>query len=149
MEKEKIFCCPKTGRAYPEKLRYFEDMPEYLYVKGKLPDSQKRRCSSYGSSQAYYFAKELSRYGIQIVSGMARGVDGWAHRGALDGGGETFAVLGSGVDICYPRQNMDIYRRIPIQGGILSEYEPQTPALPYHSPEGTGSSAHWRIWCWS
>ena len=95
MEKEKIFCCPKTGRAYPEKLRYFEDMPEYLYVKGKLPDSQKksvaivgaRRCSSYGSSQAYYFAKELSRYGIQIISGMARGVDGWAHRGALDGGG--------------------------------------------------------------
>ena len=142
MEKEKIFCCSKTGKAYPDKLRCFEDMPEYLYVKGKLPDSRKksvaivgaRRCSSYGSSQAYYFAKELSRFGIQIISGMARGVDGWAHRGALDGGGETFAVLGNGVDICYPRQNMDIYRRIPFRGGVLSEYEPQTPALPYHFP---------------
>ncbi len=142
MEREEIFCCPKTSRAYPDRLRCFDDMPEYLYVKGKLPDSRKksvaivgaRRCSNYGSSQAYYFAKELSLFGIQIISGMARGVDGWAHRGALDGGGETFAVLGSGPDICYPRQNIDIYRRIPLQGGILSEYEPQTPALPRHFP---------------
>lgn len=85
MEREEIFCCPKTSRAYPDRLRCFDDMPEYLYVKGKLPDSRKksvaivgaRRCSSYGSSQAYYFAKELSRFGIQIISGMARGVDGW------------------------------------------------------------------------
>ena len=90
MEREEIFCCPKTSRAYPDRLRCFDDMPEYLYVKGKLPDSRKksvaiigaRRCSSYGSSQAYYFAKELSRFGIQIISGMARGVDGWAHRGS-------------------------------------------------------------------
>lgn len=123
---------PFTSSEYPERLRYIPDPPFCLYVKGKLPDEQKpavaiigaRACSEYGKMVAAMFGKRLGGMGIQIISGMARGVDGIAQRGALDVGGETFAVLGCGVDICYPPENVSLYRDIPMHGGIMSEYPP-------------------------
>ena len=141
-EEKDMWICKQEEANYPQRLKYFENMPEKLFVKGKLPDENKksvaivgaRSCSYYGRTQAYEFARKLAENGVQIISGMAMGIDGWAHRGALDGGGETFAVLGSGVDICYPRQNADLYRKIPQQGGILSEYEPGDQPLAWHFP---------------
>ena len=84
--------------------------------------------------KAYEFAKEFASCGVQVISGLARGIDGWAHKGAIDGGGETFAVLGCGVDICYPSQNINLYREIQKKGGIISEYEEGEKPLGWHFP---------------
>ena len=80
------------------------------------------------------YGEELARAGIQIISGMARGIDGAGHRGALNVGGETFAVLGCGVDVCYPRENTGLYMDIQKNGGILSERCLGEPPLPAYFP---------------
>jgi len=91
-----------------------------------------RKCTEYGLSVAYRFSSELARAGLVIVSGMARGVDSMSHRGALDAGGITAAVLGCGADVCYPPENKVLMRRIQERGCIISEYPPGTkPALGY------------------
>ena len=128
---------------YPEKLRCQERMPEGLYVLGDLPDEGRksvaivgaRSCSSYGRGEALRFSKALASRGVQIISGLAYGIDAWAHQGALECGGRTFAVLGCGADICYPKDNYPIYRKISSGGGgILSEFEPGTRPKPWHFP---------------
>ena len=139
---EKIVSYTPDDVEYPDKLRNFKDRPKRLYVKGKLPDPNRksvaiigaRMCSYYGRTQAYEFAKEFASCGVQVISGLARGIDGWAHKGAIDGGGETFAVLGCGVDICYPSQNINLYREIQKKGGIISEYEEGEKPLGWHFP---------------
>ena len=101
-----------------------------LYCKGKLPDNEQpsvaivgaRECSSYGSHVAKVLGKELSSQGIQVISGLALGIDGAAHRGALEAGKPTFGVLGSGINVCYPRENYLLYENMEKTGGILSEY---------------------------
>lgn len=117
---------------YPKRLRNIPEPPNMLYVKGDVPDEIKpgvsivgaRLCSDYGRYTARKFAHALAKAGVQVISGMALGIDGISHRAAIEAGGRTFAVLGCGVDVCYPAQNKDIYDRIPEQGGILSEYPP-------------------------
>ena len=139
---EKIVSYTPDDFEYPDKLRNFKDRPKRLYVKGKLPDPNRksvaiigaRMCSYYGRTQAYEFAKEFASCGVQVISGLARGIDGWAHKGAIDGGGETFAVLGCGVDICYPRENIGLYMDIQREGGIISEQIPGEPPMSYHFP---------------
>ena len=119
------------------------DPPKGLYVLGALPADDlpsvaivgSRMCSPYGRKMAYQFGLELAARGVQIVSGMALGIDGYAHEGALAGGGRTLAVLGSGADVCYPEKNRHLYRDIPKRGGVLSEEEPGTPPLPYNFPK--------------
>lgn len=129
--------------AYPSKLTNIPDKPYALYVKGNLPQEQcfsaaivgARSCSRYGEKYAYEFAEILSGHGVQIISGLARGIDGIGQRGALMGRGKTFAVLGNGVDICYPREHIGLYGDIlEMGGGILSEFRPGTKPLPYHFP---------------
>lgn len=129
---------------YPKKLADIPDNPYALYVKGSLPDERlpgvaivgARNCSRYGEKYAYEFAEFLSRHKIQVISGLARGIDGVSQRGALVGQGKTFAVLGSGVDVCYPRENIGLYGDIlETGGGILSELPPGTPPKPYHFPK--------------
>lgn len=118
--------------AYPDRLRKIPDPPYGLFVKGRLPDPTRpsvaiigaRMASAYGREQARRFAKELAENGIQIVSGMARGIDGIAGRAAFEGGGVSFAVLGSGVDVCYPKENYSLYERSIRDGGVISEYPP-------------------------
>ena len=133
----------KTDPGYPPALLPYERMPAVLYCRGNLPDPARksvavvgaRNCSAYGRREAMRFAGVLAENGIQIISGLALGVDSWAHIGAVEAGGITIAVLGSGIDVCYPQSHTELYAKIlESGGGILSEYEPGTPAMPYHFP---------------
>ena len=141
LEKE-IRYIPRKSQEYPSVLKQYERMPEGLYVIGSLPDPDRRSvsivgarsCSEYGRSQAAAFAKKLAAAGVQIISGMALGIDCAAHTGALETSGTTFAVLGCGPDICYPASKIRLYRQIISSGGILSEFEPGTPAMAHHFP---------------
>lgn len=122
-------------KEFPERLRTIPDPPFGIYYKGSLPADGEpaagvigaRLASGYGKEQARRFAWRLGKEGVSVVSGMARGIDGIAQTAALDAGGKSFAVLGCGVDICYPKENRDLYDRLPEQGGIISEYPPGTP----------------------
>lgn len=128
---------------YPEKLRNVYNPPYALYVKGNLPDDKApaiavvgaRKCSAYGEKYALKYAEELAGCGVQIISGLALGIDGISQRGALNAGGNTFAILGCGVDICYPRSHIGLYMDILERGGgIISEQIPGTPALAMYFP---------------
>lgn len=127
---------------YPKKLLQISDPPLGLFVKGHLPKNDtpaiaivgSRLCSEYGRAMSLKFAKEFSNSGIDVISGMASGVDGYAHIGALEGEGTTYAVLGCGVDICYPTSNKRVYDRIIEKGGVISEYYPGTVPLAMNFP---------------
>lgn len=142
LEERGIRFISHKSSAYPHRLREIYDFPYGLFVKGKLPSDQKpaaalvgaRLCSSYGKHWAAVIAQDLAAAGVQIVSGMARGVDGIAQKAAMDAGGESFAVLGCGADLCYPQENRRIYESLASQGGIISEYPPGTQPLPIHFP---------------
>lgn len=140
---QKIQCVKKTDANYPRRLRELSNMPAELFYKGELPDEERptaaivgaRMCSAYGRIQAFRFAKELSQAGVQIISGLAYGIDSEGHRGALEGVTPTFAVMGNGADICYPARNRPLYERILRErGGIISEYPPGTEPRNYHFP---------------
>jgi len=115
--------------AYPPMLAAIGDPPAPLYVTGEpsvlsapcIAIVGTRKASPYGAWCAYELGKRAASYGITVVSGMASGIDTHAHRGALDGGGRTVAVLGSGLDVCYPESNRKLYETIPERGAILSE----------------------------
>ena len=130
------------GEGFPQKLLEIPDPPYGLFYKGKLPEQKQpsvavigaRECSEYGR----FVAEELGRYlgsqGIQVISGMARGIDGISQQAALLAGGTSYGVLGCGVDICYPRQNRKLYEELIQKGGLLSTYAPGTKALPAYFP---------------
>lgn len=123
-------------KEFPVQLTAMNEPPMGIYVKGKIPDCSypmvsivgSRRISDYGATVCHSISKELAEAGITIVSGMAMGVDAMAHKGAIDGGGETVAVLGTGVDVCYPMVNMNLYNEISLNGCILSEFPMGTKA---------------------
>ena len=140
---EKEICCiDKNSREYPKRMKNLPDMPDKLYYIGKLPSDDiptaaivgARNCSIYGRVQAFSFAKALSCAGVQIISGLASGIDVEGHKGALEGIMPTFAVMGNGVDICYPKSGRGTYRRILQEGGIISEYPPGTSPRAYFFP---------------
>jgi DNA processing protein len=115
--------------AYPKLLKEINDPPIGLYRKGQYDFAQpciaivgSRRTTLYGQSVAKKFGAELARLGFCIVSGLARGIDTAAHEGALSVGGKTAAVLGCGIDIVYPPENLDLYRRIEETGAVISEF---------------------------
>lgn len=143
MHERGIQFIPYFDDAYPERLREIPDYPYALYLKGKLPEKKirtaavigARKCTPYGEKYAVDFARMLARCGVGVISGMARGVDGMGHRGVLMEKGYTLAVLGSGVDICYPKEHFGLYMDIQEQGGgILSEQPPGTPPLAQNFP---------------
>jgi DNA processing protein len=122
---------------YPQRLRNIFDPPLVLYVRGKLPDLNKLPCitvvgpreaSPYGMDVARQIGWQLSSAGTVVVSGMARGIDSAAHRGALLGGTPTVAVFGTAIDICYPKENVQLMRDILQNGCLISEYPPGAPA---------------------
>ena len=115
---------------YPQRLLHIYDYPLCLYYYGKLPDDKKpsvaivgsRQNTTYGYNVAGVFAKSFAKMGIQVISGLARGIDGAAHMGAFKADGYTCGVLGCGVDICYPRQNIELFTQMKEKGCIVSEY---------------------------
>lgn len=132
--KKGIRFLPVSDAEYPERLREIPDAPQGIYIRGELPEEGTpsvavigaRMCSEYGKQVARYFSSALAAAGIQVVSGLARGIDGISQEAALDCGGRTYAVLGCGVDVCYPAENGRLFDRIPARGGIVSEYPPGT-----------------------
>jgi DNA processing protein len=128
--------------AYPEHLREIASPPSRLYVRGTLAPSDalavaivgSRVATSYGLAMAERLAADLAARGVTIVSGLARGIDSAAHRGALRMGGRTIAVLGSGVDVIYPPENRRLAREIEAHGAVISQFEPGTRPLPGYFP---------------
>ncbi|MCR5256389.1 MAG: DNA-processing protein DprA [Acetatifactor sp.] len=131
-----------TEDDYPLRLLDIPDPPFAVFYRGKLPPDQilsvsvigARDCSEYGKYVARILGEAFGRNGINVISGMARGIDGIAQKASMDAGGESYGVLGNGVDICYPAENRDIYDRLSINGGVLSEYLPGTKPLPGYFP---------------
>lgn len=135
-------CINRKDADYPDMLSEIRGAPPRIYVAGSLPKKDRlsvaivgaRECSNYGRSLAREMGYALGSAGVQVISGMARGIDGEAQQGALDGGGDTYAVLGCGIDICYPKGHRNLYERIPKQGGILTEQPPGMQPLPQFFP---------------
>ena len=128
--------------AYPSRLRMIADPPPVLYVKGAISAVDDRAVAIVGSRSASHYgrrvardlAQGLARLGFTVVSGMARGIDGMAHETALDTGGRTIAVLGSGVERAYPPEHEKLYRRISENGAVISELPVGTRPLAFHFP---------------
>lgn len=117
---------------FPGKLAEIPDPPFGIFYRGRLPDERTpavavigaRKCSEYGRTMAERFAKGFAERGVDVISGMAAGIDGIGQAAALKAGGSSYAVLGCGVDIVYPRSNESLYRQLLERGGVLSEYPP-------------------------
>jgi len=127
---------------YPEALKSIDDRPMILYVRGSLKKEDavaigivgSRKATSYGKWACEKISGDLAGLGVTIVSGMASGIDTYAHRAALDSEGRTIAVLGCGVDVVYPQKNKTLYEEISSNGAVISEFPLGTQPLPFHFP---------------
>jgi len=132
--------CTFWDEDYPQELRSLPDPPAILYGCGSLPGQTalaivgSRHPTHTGRVLTEQLAEELAAAGVIIISGLARGIDTAAHRGALRGKGKTVAVLGCGLDCIYPPENQDLFWQITEQGAVISEYPPGTAPLPGHFP---------------
>lgn len=127
---------------YPDYAKTFFDAPAVLYYKGKFPRNMmgvaivgSRRCTEYGKRIAVEAARHLSSNGISVISGMAKGVDGYAHVSCVKNGGFPVAFLGSGLDVIYPKEHQPLMEGIVAHGVAISEYPPGTKARPEHFPQ--------------
>jgi DNA processing protein len=135
LEKKGIKAVSFYESSYPEMLREIEDAPIIIYLKGDIQPQDRyaiaivgsRKPTYYGESVAENISEELASMGFTIVSGMARGIDGLSHKGALSAGGRTIAVLGSGLDVPYPPENKMLMDKIASSGCVISEFPPGTP----------------------
>lgn len=134
MRERGIFLVTEDEPQFPERLSRIPDKPYALYFAGRLPQAEKRavavigarECTAYGRYMAEQFGAAFAKAGIQVISGMARGIDGIGQTAALKEGGYSLGVLGCGVDICYPGENRELYETLLAAGGICSEYPPGT-----------------------
>lgn len=142
---QKINIVKIEDEKYPSLLKKINNPPNLLYYKGDLIKDEicfaivgTRRCSDYGKEIAFSVAKDLANVGITIVSGMAKGIDAFCHQGALEAGGRTIAVLGTGLDAksIYPQENLKLAKKILENNGcLISEYPPGTPGLKQNFPQ--------------
>lgn len=128
MEKHKISFFLEHDKDYPEKLKNIQNPPFCLFVKGRLPRGKRsvaivgaRACTNYGRQLARKIGKDMAMLGVDVIGGMARGIDTYGHRGALEEGGSSYGIMGCGADICYPYENIEIYEEMAKKGGIISE----------------------------
>lgn len=143
MQKKKVDIIPYFDKNYPEGLKEIYNPPVMLYTIGdksllgtvSLGVVGSRSVTRYGREVTRTFSESIAKAGVTIVSGLARGADSIAHRAALDVGGKTVAVLGSGIDICYPPENFALYEEIAEKGLIVSEYPIGTRPNNYQFPE--------------
>ena len=128
---------------YPERLKNYDDSPPVLFYKGNIKNLNNnlnvalvgaRDCSFYGENITSLISKEVSINNINVISGMARGIDSCAHRASIESGGYTCGVLGSGVDVIYPSKNKKLYEDILQKGCVLSEFIPKTRPYAYNFP---------------
>ena len=139
-----IRCIRRREAAFPALLAAIHDPPPQLYVRGAaslevlsepaVADVGARACSSYGRSVTRSLARDLAAAGLVVVSGLARGIDGEAHRGALAAEGTTVAVIGCGIDRDYPAAHAELARRIRESGLVVSEYPEGTEPAPWRFP---------------
>ena len=138
-----VHAVTRKNGDYPERLTHVLPPPRVLFVTGSLPDGRKpavavigaRRDTRYGRNQAFRIARELAANGVVIISGLARGIDSAAHRGALDAGGITVGVLGSGIRKMYPPENQALADEIVRTGGaVISEFAPDAEPIGFHFP---------------
>lgn len=142
LESEGIKYCSKYDKEYPENLREVSGAPLSLFYRGSLPDVRlpsvaivgARNCSPYGRQMAREYAREIAMAGIQVISGMAYGVDSIAGRATVDVDGLSYAVLGCGCDVCYPKESRDLYDKLVRTGGVISEFVPHTAPMPGFFP---------------
>jgi len=132
---------PRGDTGYPSRLDTIGDPPAEVWIRGQVPAEAgvaivgTRRATRYGLGIARAMGAAVARAGWPVISGLARGVDGAAHRGCLDGGGIGVAVLGSGLDVWYPPEHRDLGEDLVAGGGgILSEYPPDTRPEPWRFP---------------
>lgn len=118
---------------YPKQLKNFKNAPIILYVKGELKEFDSavcivgsRRCTEYSKNITVELAENLSKRNIPIISGMAKGIDGYSHTVALHNDNYTIAVVGTGVDICYPIEHLTLMNEIIKKGAVISQFEPGT-----------------------
>ena len=129
-----------THPTYPRLLKQIHDPPARLFVDGRIPDGPtiavvgSRRATPYGQRVAHRLAKDLSQVGVVVVSGLARGIDAAAHRGALEGPTATVAVMATGLDRIYPPEHKELARTIAATGALITESEPGTIPLPGYFP---------------
>ncbi len=144
LDKSRIKIIKIEDKNYPEKLKNIYNPPKVLYVLGNekilnettIAIVGSRDCTKYGAQNAYKFAYEISKRNIGVISGFARGIDAYAHKGALLEKGKTIAVLGCGLDIIYPSENFELYKKIvQVGGAIITEYPLGTKPEKYHFPE--------------
>lgn len=143
LQKKGMHIVGRETEEYPKKLKQIAAPPFAIYYYGSLPQEQApaiavvgaRQCSVYGEEIAAHFARQLSEAGIQIISGMARGIDASAQRAAISEKGRAYAVLGSGADVCYPKEQKLLYEQLKENGGVLSEELPETPPFSRNFPK--------------
>jgi DNA processing protein len=143
MEQKNISILIQQDESYPKRLNEIDQPPPVLYTQGNInPDDEwsvaivgTRRVTAYGRQVAEDIAGRLARNGLTIISGLARGVDSIAHQAALDAGGRTLAVLGSGLDRIYPPENRQLAEQIKANGAIISEFSPNTPPEASNFPQ--------------
>ncbi len=144
IKKNNIITVSINDENYPNSLKNIYDPPILLYLKGNIDLIYKksisiigcRLCSSYGKVVTKKFAYNLAKKNITIISGLARGIDTYAHIGALEANGNTIAVLGSGIDVIYPKENENLYNSIIKNNGlIISEYIIGTKPIPINFPK--------------
>jgi len=134
----------RSDPAFPSRLRSIHDPPPGLFLRGHADPAVlagvsvaivgARACSDYGAHVARFLARELAAAGVVVISGLARGIDGWAHRGSLDAGGATVAVLGCGIDRDYPRAHASLAGEVAARGLVVSEYPPGVAPAPWRFP---------------
>jgi DNA processing protein len=147
IEKFQVTLVTLKDENYPKNLAQIYDPPPFLYVKGELKEKDERsiaivgsrRATHYGRSVTERISSDLAKRGITIVSGMARGIDSSAHKGALSVRGRTIAVMGCGVNVIYPPENSGLYHQIASSGAVISELPMSTP------PDGSNFPARNRI----